>query len=72
MSTLIRGTELLFAVGFLGLGVFMIWVAKPRGADLEPRFWFLRSETGQVTYSVSCLCVFAMGFATGFHGLVGG
>lgn len=72
MSALLVGAELLFAIGFLGLGVFMIWIAKPHPPALEPRYAFLRSETGQVLYSVLCLCVFAMGFATAFHGLVGG
>lgn len=70
MSAFIVGAELFFAVGFLVLAVFMIWIAKP-GPDLEPKFWFLRSELGQVLYTVLILCVFAAGFATGFHGLVG-
>jgi hypothetical protein len=70
MHALIVGAELFFAIGFLALGVFMIWIAKP-GPDLEPKFGFLRSETGQVLYTVLILCVFAAGFASGFHGLIG-
>lgn len=70
MHALLVGAELIIASAFLVLGVFMIWIAKP-GPDLEPKFRFLRSETGQVLYTVTCLCVFAVGLAAGFHGLVG-
>lgn len=72
MHALIVGAELLFALGFLALGVFMIWIAKPSAPAFEPRYAFLRSETGQVLYTVLILCMFAAGFAAGFHGLVGG
>jgi hypothetical protein len=71
MHALIVGAELFFALGFSALGVFMIWVAKP-GPDLKPKFRFLLSETGQVLYSVLILCIFAVGFASGFHVLTGG
>lgn len=72
MHALLVGAELIFSIGFLALAVFLIWIAKPYPPEFEPRYAFLRSETGQVLYTVLILCIFAAGFATGFHGLTGG
>ncbi len=71
MSGIIRGAELFLSVGALSLGVFLIWIAKPSAPAFEPKFRFLASESGQVTYAIVCLCIFAAGLSIGFHGLVG-
>lgn len=69
MSGLLLGAELMVALGAFGAAIVLIWIAKPRGQ--EPKFAFLKSETGQILYSVFCICLIALGFSLGFHGLVG-
>ncbi len=70
MTELLRGAEVVFALGCLAFGFGMVWIAKPTAGSLEPKFSFLRSETGQVVYTCLCLSVLAVGLSTAFHGLV--
>jgi hypothetical protein len=70
MSGLLVGAELFLALGAFAAAFALIWIAKPKGQ--EPKFGFLKSETGQILYTVFCICLIAVGFSLGFHGLTGG
>lgn len=70
MSTLWLGAELMTSIGAFVAAIILVWIAKPRESQ-GPKFAFLRSETGQVLYTVFCICLIAVGFSLGFHGLVG-
>lgn len=70
MSALLVGAELMLALGAFLAAFMLIWIAKPRQNE-GPKFGFLKSETGQILYSVFCICLIAVGFSLGFHGLVG-
>jgi hypothetical protein len=70
MSALLVGAEITVSICAFALAIVLIWIAKPRGP--EPKFAFLKSETGQVVYTVFCISLIAIGFSLGFHGLTGG
>lgn len=69
MSGILAGAEIFVALGALVAAFLMVWIAKPRGP--EPKFAFLKSETGQVLYTVFCICLLAIGIVIGAHGLSG-
>lgn len=71
MPGLLVGAELLTALVSFAAAFALIWIAKPRD-NQGPKFAFLKSETGQILYTVFCICLIAVGFSLGFHGLTGG
>ncbi len=66
MSGFLAGAEVFVSLGFLAAAIFLVWIAKPRGD--EPKFAFLKSETGQVVYTVFCIGLLAIGIVMGAHG----